>query len=194
MVEAILSSGLTALVVGGMVTYLGAVWSGRIIEGIKAVHSKELSALNSTLEIAVAQQIRNSDAQFNLYSEVWSNLQDLRFAGDHLWERASQEHLRMFILSLQNAKTALNRGRLILREDHFQILASLLEQFQQYEIGKARLIDLMRSDGAMQELLSGLQEDSIRSQIRQNRSSKEQYEMALEDVVKEFRMQLGFIA
>ncbi len=186
-----LGGGLVVLF--GLTQWFGGVLSGRIIEGVKAQHSIELSELKASLDVVSAQKIRNSDARFNLYRDVWTKLQDLCSSGDKLWIRASPFNLETFGNSLSAARSSLSNGRLILKEEHFQSLSELLGEFEQYSIGKSRLIDL-RSKPEFQSAVDNFGEDDIRDQIRENHSTKDRYAATLEEVLTEFRVQLGLSA
>src|SRR4051812_48865274 len=80
----------------GLGAWLGKVWAARIKESDKARFSKDLEQLRSDLELTRMQQRRISEEQFSLYSDVWIHLQDVRFIGDQLWERATGERLKAF--------------------------------------------------------------------------------------------------
>jgi hypothetical protein len=140
------SAGGSALVVG-LSSWLGRVWADWILEGQRAANAKELEWLKSQLETLRTQQRRNSDALFDAYQDLWSRLADLNSAGDKLWEHASREHLRLFVVALSKARVAANRGRLILPEEQYQRLQSTFRAFEDFQLGKLRLIEL-RSDAA----------------------------------------------
>lgn len=158
---------------------LGAgFWLNRLLERFK-----------SDLQTARDRDQRISEAQFRLYSEVWSNLQDLKAAGDRLWERCMPETLSRFIDTLGGARLAIGRGRLILTEAHHKRLQVILEVFDQFEIGKRRLIEIRSED--LQSDLKNDSIDRIRSQIEANRQHKDAYERLLDEILPEFRRQLN---
>lgn len=124
------SSGFTASVIAVLVPLLSNVLASRSIEAYKAGHSRELETWKSSLEIARGQKIRISDAQFELYIDVWSRLQDVKSTGDLLWKRATKEHIGDLIKSLDAVRIAVNRGRLILQESHYQQLQEVFRVFE----------------------------------------------------------------
>jgi hypothetical protein len=189
----ITSAGGASAIILGLSAWIGKVWASRIIEAEKASHSKEIEVLRSSLELNRTQQIRNSEAQFRLYSEVWNHLQDVKSVGDRLWEKALKQDVESFVKVLANAKFSVNRGRLILKETHYQQLQKLFNEFDNYQIGKERLIEI-RSSEQLDEVYRDFSEYSIRDQINENRGHKEEYEKLLEHIITEFRKQLGITA
>ncbi len=182
--------GGSGVLVAALGAWLGNVWATRISETEKARHTREMETLKSELEVARSQKMRLSNAQFELYSDVWSRLQDLKTIGDRLWERASQETLEHFVVVLKNAEIAINRGRLILPEEQYQELLRVFASFNEYRVGKLRLIEI-RSDEELQEHFRNDNEDNIRNQVRNNREYKERYEQLLDSIVDGFRARLG---
>ncbi len=182
-----------SVILAGLSTWLGKVWSGRILQSENAAHNKEIENLKSELELERTREVRNSDAQFTLYSEVWSSLMDVKSVGDELWKRASRSNIENFIKALGNANISVNRGRLILKEQHYNQLRDILNEFTEYQVGKVRLHEL-RSSQELDEMLQMFPEEEIRHQIAHNRQCKESYESLLEEIVNEFRSQLGIRA
>lgn len=76
---------------GGLCAWLGKVLSGRIFEAEKASHLAEIERLRSNLELERGRITRNNEAEFQLYSEVFSSLMDVKSIGDELWESASEK-------------------------------------------------------------------------------------------------------
>ena len=185
--------GGSGLLVVGLSSWLGKIWASRIEIATRASYEKEIKRLESSLELSLAQQVRNSDARFELYSEVWTQLIDLLSAGDRLWESASKGNLESFISLVDRAQLATNRGRLILREDHYQQLQGAFQSFESYEIGKRHLVNL-RFPGAIDELYADFNEQQIVDQIQQNAESKGRYEDLSVEILGEFRQQLGLTA
>lgn len=181
--------GSGALIVG-CGAWLGHVWSRRIAEMDRARHTMEIERLKSDLEIARSQRHRISEAQFRLFTEVWGNLQDLYTMGQRLWERATETNVVAFAEALRKARSAADRGRLILPERHYQDLRALFETFENYQIGKLRLIEF-RSHDELKEHYGYSSEDSIRDQVRANADAKKKYERTLGEIVDAFREELG---
>ena len=95
--------------------------------------------------------------------------------------------------ALTHARISVNRGRLILKEEHYLELSTLLHEFEKYHIGKSRLIDL-RSDDALDEIYRDFHENDIREQIQENRNLRDRYQKALDNVLNAFKDELGLSA
>ncbi len=179
-----------ALIIG-LGAWLGKIWSSRIIEQEKVVYQREIELLKSSLAVANAVNIRNSQAQFNLYIGVWNHLQDLKSIGERLWARVSREDLEIFSKILTSARFSSNRGRLILLESHYQKLQNIFDSFENYQIGKKRLIEI-RTKEEFDENFGMASESNIHQQIRANEKNKQEYEELLDEIYGDFRKQLGF--
>ena len=185
------AAGGSAVLVAGLGAWLGKVWAARIRESDRARFQREIERLRSDLEVSRAQLNRISEAQFSLYSQVWMHLQDLKVIGDQLWERATIEKLHALGSALAHAQLAIHRGRLIMVEAHYQELLRILSDFAQYQVGKARLIEIR----SQQELEENFQLDlgqRVIEQIGANGAVRERYGALLDEVVHDFRQQLGF--
>lgn len=193
--------GGSGVIIVGLSAWIGQLMASSIEASTKAKYEKELVvlqseydkeivSLKSSLEESRSRKKRTSDARFGLYREVWSQLMDLKSAGDRLWENASKQNLETFIALLDKAKLATNRGRLILREEHYQQLQQAFLRFKDYEIGKNRLVEL-RSPEMLRELYQDFNADDITHQIAANASAKRDYEQITQDILWEFRQQLG---
>ncbi len=136
-------------------------------------------------------RIKKSD--FDKSRALLHNSGDLKSAGDSLWENASQDNHQNFIDLLKKAQYATNRGRLLIKEEHSNQLRDTFKAFENYQIGKRRLIDL-RFPGAMGELFKEFDEQKISNQIQQNATSRQIYEKLVEEILIEFRQQLGLAA
>ncbi len=159
----IASIGGTTAVLTGVFAWLGKVWASRIVEGEKVTNSKDLSRLNAQLDVASAQNIRNSDARFVLYQDVWARLQELNTSGNDLWRRPTSGNVISFAETLAQTRASLSKGR---------------------------LIDLRKAE-ARAELRDRYGEEREVDQVRDNRAIKDRYSATLEKVLVEFRCQLG---
>lgn len=188
----IIAIGGSGAIVVGLGAWLGKIWSNRIIETEKARHARELSKLQSELEFERLRKQKISDEKFKLYSSLWHSLQDLKTIADRLWERATPETLNEFVKTLTDTRQAANRGRLILLEDHYQALQAVLESFENYRLGKKRLIEIRSREEITVNFglyLGG--DDEVTQQIHDNLTSKREYDILLEKIVKQFRLELG---
>lgn len=188
-----LAAGGSAIIVAGLSAWLGKVWADRIAESERSRHALEIERLKSALDIERARAERNSRAQFDLYARLWRRLQDVKFVADLLWERPSVDGYWAFTATLAHAKAEISRGRLVLNERDYLRLNHLLNVFEQFEVGKKRLIDLR----SREELETQARSDSpmrLESQLHSNAIQKQRYESLLEEVLSGFRTRLGIDA
>ena len=183
------AGGVGVLFVGAG-AWLIKQWSDRLATANEAHHARELELLKNNLDLSRTQQNRLSEAQFNLYVEVWNKLQEVKTAGDRLWEKASPDTLVAFRESLRAAYLAANRGRLILSEEHYTQLTELLRHFKDFEVGKAKLIETRD----LHDVEQGFDILEIMNQVEENGQAKDSYDRLLGQIVAEFRKQLGIAA
>jgi len=159
---------------------IAGFWLNRVLERFK-----------DDLATARQGQQRISEAQFKLYTGLWSHLQNLKIAGDGLWRKCAPETLTPFVTALSDARLATSRGQLILREEHHERLQGILVAFGQFELGKMHLLEI-QTEQHLQNNLFGMNE--LERQIQANREYKNQYERLLDKILPEFRRHLGVAA
>lgn len=174
----------------GLFTFLGKVWASRITESEKASHLKEIERLKSALEQSREDAKRLLDARFQLYTDVWSKLEDVRMIGDRLWQRVSEHDLCAFFDALTAANVAVGRGRIILHATHYAKLKQLLAVFAQYDVGKQTLQNLKSAD-EVRRLYNPGWDQMIHGQIEANRQNREEYSKLLDEILEEFQSQLN---
>lgn len=205
LISALLASvGGAGAIIIAVSSWLGKVWANRLMEKDRAQHSKELEALKNQyskeleeyrtrLGLIVGQLQRYYGRQFELYSVFWVALYDLKLAADDLWEEATPVSLLAFADQLRKTSQAIHRGALFLEEQHYAQLKRVLDAFSQFEMGKARLIDvrsqedLVRSYGGSELYII---QNRIRNQIAANRAHKQTYDVLIERIREDFVSQL----
>jgi len=136
---------------------------------------------------------RFATSQYEAYSNIWRKLQALRLAGDDLWEEASNENLFEFAKQLRQVKKLVLEDDIYLDDKHRQELREVLRHFDQFWVGKKRLIDI-RSKPEMERFTEDLwAQEEIRYQIQFNLEAKNKYERLLEKIRDAFRDKLATI-
>ncbi len=182
--------GGSGAIIVGLSVWLGNISASHIESSTKAKYDTEIKLLESKLELSRTQKIRNAEAQFGLYKEVWTNLMDLKSSGDRLWVNVTKENLEDFTMLLEKTRQAVNRGRLILKEDHYQQLQGVFQALENYRFGKGDLVNL-RQPGAVGNLYNNYSHDDIVNRVKENEKHKKEYEVLTLDILSEFRKQLG---
>jgi len=183
--------GIGGVIIIGISIWISKLIFSGIIESHKTSNQKQIEFLKSELAILKEISLRNSNAQFKLYTELWDALQDLKSIGDRLWERVSPNEVELFSKVLLEAQIAVNRGRLILSVEHYLKLISIFKSFNNYRIGKKRLLEI-RSEQEWKENIRILSENNIHQQILSNRKNKKDYDNLLDEILMNFKKALGF--
>lgn len=103
-------------------------------------------------------------------TDLWSNLIDLKYAGEKLWDQADSFYLSAFATQLQATSIAVEKSSIFLREEDRMRLNEILARFRNFDVGKQRLIDL-RLTGVGSEATAEL----IRQIIVGNRTNRLAY-------------------
>jgi hypothetical protein len=192
-IESILAIfGFGGLIIIGISSWISKLIFSGIIESFKTSNQKQIEFLKSELSILKEISLRNTNSQFKLYTELWNTLQDLKSIGDRLWEHAPLNEVELFSKVLQAAQIAVNRGRLILSKEHYLKLMSIFKSFNNYRIGKKRLLEI-RSEQEWKKSIRILSENNIHQQILSNRKNKKDYDNLLDEILMNFKKALGFM-
>lgn len=194
----LISMGGATVVIFGLSKWFGDFLSNRLLdnynnkhstelEGIKGKYNKELEETKSALEKAKSQFLRYSEKQFDLYNDLWRVLLYTKLQADELWENAIPEKIPSFSEQIKLTKTAINDNLLLIEEEHYDKLMELLKQFEQFQFGKVRLVDIRRKPGENAETLSV---SETKHTIDVNKNTKENYDKLIMEIGKTFRNQI----
>jgi hypothetical protein len=117
---------------------------------------------------------RFTDEQFATYKNVWIALQNLRNAGEDLWNHANTDNLDAFAVALRKAKKMIDIGSIFFTQADFAQLEELLDTFAEYQIGKGNLIEMRHADE--------FQMEDIREQIEHNKNHLVKYSKLLKRI------------
>jgi hypothetical protein len=101
---------------------------------------KKLEGYKLQLEVIKANTLKYNDKQFELYIELWRNLQDLKFSCIDLWQLADQRNLRKFDVALKKTHRQIEITSILLEENHHKELSEIITNLQEYDNGKGKLI------------------------------------------------------
>ncbi|MEQ9376398.1 MAG: hypothetical protein RIG68_14530 [Imperialibacter sp.] len=105
---------------------------------------KKIEAYKSQLEILKATSLKYNDRQFELYIDLWKNLQDLKFACIDLWNHANSTNLRKFEAALMKTHRQVETTSILLEENHYKELIEIIDNLQEFDTGKEKLIAARR--------------------------------------------------
>jgi Glu-tRNA(Gln) amidotransferase subunit E-like FAD-binding protein len=169
------SVGGGAVILLALSSWFGKVWANRILEADKLKYQHALEAVN-----------RYSETQFHLYNDLWSSLCDLRIAGDQLWEEANSINAGRFARQLQKTRDMVQKRSLLIEDLHYEALKSLMQEFDDFNLGKARLLELRRNQFPIQDL----SDHDVQRVIHQNSLKKEAYSQLLTELEASLKRQL----
>ncbi len=195
----ILSLGGSSAIVIVLSTWLGKVWANRILEEDKLKYSKELELTKAKYEKQLEEYkqeldkskslfIRYSESQFKLYNDLWATLCKLKSTANDLWNDANIENLRSFALHLDKTINSIEKHRLLIEDDHYEKLLSILSTFNKFKLGKKNLIGLRKMTEEQSKLFDMAE---IVELINRNKESKDQYDKLLEKIAKDFKRQIS---
>lgn len=194
----LISMGGATVVIIGLSKWFGDFLSKRLLddynnkhskelEGIKGKYGKELEETKTALEKTKSQFLRYSEKQFDLYNDLWRVLLYTKLQADELWEDAIPEKIPSFSEQIKLTKTAINDNLLLIEEDHYGNLMELIKQFEQFQFGKVRLVDIRRKPGENADNISAFE---TRQTIDLNKKTKDNYDKLIMDIGKSFRNQI----
>lgn len=195
----LLSMGGATVVIIGLSKWFGDFLSKRLLdnynnkhsdqlEGIKNKFSKELEQTKTELEKAKSQFLRYTEKQFDLYNDLWRVLLYTKLQADELWENAIPEKIPSFSEQIKLTKTAINDNLLLIEEEHYEKLMQLIKQFEQFQFGKVKLIDIRRVEP--RENPESISLFDTEQTIKLNRNTKTKYDKLIMEIGKTFRNQI----
>lgn len=195
-----ISLGGTTVVVVALAKWFGGFISTRLLdsynnkherelEKIKSNYSTELEKTKSELEKAKSRFLRYSEKQFELYNDLWKVLLQTKHQADMLWEKANPQQLPAFGEQIRLTRKAIDDNMILIEEDHYEKLIQLISQFENFQFGKLRLIEVSAQvpDNTPNNEPS---EQEMRSAITKNSKIKSSYESLILEIGKSFRDQI----
>jgi hypothetical protein len=120
-----------------------------VVEAIKTDHTKKIEELKSELTAKmellkgnIAAEVEYRKFELPAYKELWAALAGVKLAGDLLWKKAEVNNLSVFRQKLAAAEQQVHGLAPLLPDNDYQKLASLIEEFQKFGVGKEGLIQL----------------------------------------------------
>jgi len=125
---------------------------------------RKIESYKSQLEILRVTTLKYNDKQFELYIDLWKNLQELKFACIDLWNKVDYVNLRKFETALKRTHQQVETTSILLEENHYVELVEIIGNLQEFDTGKEKLIEARRTDA---------DESTIRQIIDFNRQRKD---------------------
>lgn len=194
----IISVGGSSVVIIAVAKWFGDRMANKLLEEDKAKYQEDLEIIKSKFNVELEFQksnfekanslfFRYSEHQFNLYNELWRSLCDLEQVGNELWEQADLQTVKKFSKQLYLTKLSVNKSALLIEETHYRELLSILERFENLELGKMKLITLRNSQA--QELVR-ISNNEIDYVIQINRDAKQEFKNKINQLINPFKKQI----
>jgi hypothetical protein len=159
------------------------------VEGVKQSYKIEFDKIQKNNDLIFSEikdtKNRYNSKQFELYNDLWSSLIDLKISADELWESATGKKLKDFSTKLHNAKISIEKSSLLIENNHYDELMKVIKKFEEFEIGKKKLINLRNQ--TITAIDETLKYNNISNTIEQNREVKTNYDGLLDMLKLQFK-------
>ena len=190
----IVSIGGSSVVIIALSKWFGNFLSTRLLDAYNNKHEKELEVIKtkyaSELEKAKSQFLRYSEKQFELYNDLWKVLLYTKRQADLLWQKADPNQIPSFSEQIRLTRNAISDNLLLIEEEHYEKLIQLIEQFEQFQFGKLKLIDIRIQIEGGEQVQQIISKADAQNTINKNRRTKEKYDKLIMDIGKSFREQI----
>ena len=180
---ALASVGGAGLIILGISKYFGELFAKKYEQKLIAKFQNEINDYQTKLDILKRTTLRYSDKQFELYSVLWSSLQNLKITADSLWERASSKNLSDFSKQLRKTKIEIEKVSLFIEDNHYSELIKTIKHFAEFQIGKKMLIDYRRETNIDDHIIE-------QQMIAGNHRVKERYQELILIIKSDLKKQL----
>lgn len=195
----VVSIGGTSVIVVALAKWFGNFMSHRLLDSYNNKHERELEELKNKyaselertkteLEKTKLLFARYSEKQFDLYNDLWKVLLYTKQQADMLWEKAEPSQIPAFSEQIRLTRNAVNDNLLLIEDNHYKKLIELIDQFEQFQFGKQRLIDIRKT--ADNDINSQITKAEAQKTIEHNTRTKENYDNLIMDIGKSFRSQI----
>lgn len=196
----LVSIGGGSILILAISKWFGGFFASKLLEKDKAKYSKDLEQLKGSyqtelekhkaeLEKSKALFLRYSEHQFKLYNDLWVSLCDLKETSRELWESAEINKLKKFAQQLRVTKSVVEKSAILIEDEHYNQLINLISQFENYELGKQKLINV-RNRNINDLRGKGVDEYQINNLIEENRDHKVSFEQLLDSIQTSFKTQM----
>ena len=196
----VVSIGGASVVILALAKWFGDFLSHRLLDSYNNKHEKELEEFKgkyageleetkNELEKAKLQFVRYSEKQFELYNDLWKVLLYTKQQADMLWQRADPSQIPAFSEQIRLTRRAIDDNLLLIEDEHYDKLILLIGQFEQFQFGKLKLIDI-RSQMESGNDVPSVTKEEAQSTIKKNKKTKDKYDELIMDIGRSFRNQI----
>ncbi|WP_298782679.1 hypothetical protein [uncultured Polaribacter sp.] len=177
------SVGGAGAIILGISKYFGDLFAKRYEQKLIAGFQNQINDYQTKLDILKITTLRYSDKQFELYSILWSSLQNLKISADNLWEKASSKNLSDFSKQLRETKIEIEKASLFIEDSHYSELIKIIKHFSEFQIGKKMLINYRKGTNIDDHIIE-------QQMISGNQRVKERYDELILLIKSDLKKQL----
>ena len=156
------------------------------LEKIKADYSSALAKTQHEYDKIERKHYLYSQSQFELYNSLWKQLIYTRRMADDLWNAADPHKIPSFAEQISQTKHVIEENMLLIEESHYDALLKLMNEFENFNVGKRKLIEVRQS--TVDNVLANI--DDISKMIADNGDAKQRYDSLVTQVGIYFRNQI----
>lgn len=101
--------------------------------------------LGAEYEVYKSKDLRYIEKQFELYNDLWTSLADLEIAVNDLWDVATVKKVKTFASQIIKTRQKIRKAALLIEDRHYLELNYVLDQFQEFQFGKQKLLEIKSS-------------------------------------------------
>ena len=109
---------------------------------------------------------------------------------DKLWQRPEPNKLPSFAEQIDLTRKAVMDSMLLIEEEHYNDLDKLLKNFEDFQFGKRKLIDIRSSEDQEETTNINITKDEVKRIIDENEDLKEEYTSLIMKIGTSFREQI----
>lgn len=156
------------------------------LEQLKSSYAESLAKMNHELDKAKRRHYLYTQSQFEIYNSLWKQLIYTKRLADELWKNVDPQKLPSFADQIGQTKYVIEENMLLIEENHYKTLTALLDEFQNFQIGKQKLVEMKHFSS--EEILANFQD--LSKMIQDNGDCKERYDRLVSEIGDSFRKQL----
>lgn len=184
------SIGGVGVIIIGISSWLSKMLAERILHKARIQHDKEMEKLKSDL---LAQKEKSNFAysmyfkgQFEVYNELWGMLIELKDSVEDLWVDPTKNSLGAFAKALDRTQKKLQKNALLLDEENYSKITSLMRTFSNYDLGKKNLLPYIEKQAGV----FSYKNDEAMKIVEGNRENYENIKLSIDEIMDEMRKNL----
>ncbi|MGV8149856.1 MAG: hypothetical protein ACLKAN_12725 [Alkaliphilus sp.] len=183
--------GGAGIIIIGLSKLLGSIFQDRLKENQRKKTEEQLELAKQKYGNKRIQTDRFVNTQYEVYIELWKNLQGMKLSVNALWSDASESNIIGLSGQLEIMQNQISNWSLFFDSEHLNEIKALLKILEDFHSGKMDLIRLRHNySNRIPRSFSQELEEEI---IQKNKDYKERFENILEKIREDFQYKLSNI-